>query len=191
MQASLSGREQLNVRTQKRTRPLKIRMSASPRPRPLPIPQPRARAVGGVPAFSPPPGLELEIRMRVAREKLAYDISLKLTEPAVPPELLDEARPFLHASHYDDVLEERSNDALCAFPCCSVRLPSFKPHQQFTLSRLGGAGRVLSTASAYRFCSTECARRSAQYARSLPLEPVAQRDTVGVCLLYTSPSPRD
>lgn len=135
-----------------------------------------------MPAFSPPPGLELEIRMRVAREKLAYDISLKLTEPAVPPELLDEARPFLHASHYDDVLEERSNDALCAFPCCSVRLPSFKPHQQFTLSRLGGAGRVLSTASAYRFCSTECARRSAQYARSLPLEPVAQRDTVGVDL---------
>ncbi|KAJ1616377.1 hypothetical protein T492DRAFT_895594 [Pavlovales sp. CCMP2436] len=163
-----------------------------PAPRPKPrVSSPRAVQAGGVrPAGpgsgwrsgpKPPAELEHEIRLRVAREKLAFETALALTEPGVSIDQMLEAAPYMHSTHYDHVLEERGSASLCGYPCCRGALKALRPRQQFVLLHVpsGPSKKLLDARETPHFCSAECARASAAYARSLLLEPVAMRDTVG------------
>jgi len=158
----------------------------------LSIPPRKAQRKSSPPAGAPPSSLpvpkevEVAIRQRVAKEQLAFETGLRLCGPEVSEEDLRLAAPFLHATHYDDVLEERTNDLFCAYPCCSARLVPFQPRQRVTVSRADR--RIYRTDTLRRFCSNECSARSAAYARSLSREPVSQRDTVDAQLRPRDPA---
>lgn len=140
------------------------------------LPPPRSKppsAAERVPSV--PKDVEVAIRMRVAKEQLAYQTSLQLTE-TVSRATLAEAARFIHPTHFDDVLEERSNDLRCAYPCCDGRLRAFKPGQKFHISHRDR--RVYSARTVNRYCSEACASEAAKYMRALSRVPVSQRDTL-------------
>jgi hypothetical protein len=150
-----------------RPRPVSKPLLARPKPR---APSSRASAAAAAAAgVAPSHELEHQIRLRVAREKLAYETCLALVEKAVPPATLRSAAPLIGPPDYEGVLEERTNERLCAYPCCDAALPPFRPRQQLAIQR--AEGKVVHTQSTHRFCSAACKRASSEFARALSADP--------------------